>query len=132
MVNRFRRLIPHRAVPLTAVAFLAIIAQGTTMRPAAQEPAAMSSGLIEFPCPSNPSLTCVMSGLDNPRGMAFGPQGALYVAEAGRGPAVHVCFDDPSQAACICPTCFLNPTPEDIQQHTCLKRAGGQTVCSGP
>ena len=27
----------------------------------------------------------VMSGLDNPRGLAFGPQGALYVAEAGRG-----------------------------------------------
>jgi glucose/arabinose dehydrogenase len=26
-----------------------------------------------------------MSGLDNPRGLAFGPQGALYVAEAGRG-----------------------------------------------
>jgi hypothetical protein len=27
----------------------------------------------------------VMSGLDNPRGMALGPEGALYVAEAGRG-----------------------------------------------
>jgi hypothetical protein len=31
------------------------------------------------------SVTVVMSGLDNPRGLAFGPQGALYVAEAGRG-----------------------------------------------
>ena len=31
------------------------------------------------------SLPVVMSGLDNPRGIAFGPQGALYVAEAGRG-----------------------------------------------
>lgn len=29
--------------------------------------------------------TVVMSGLDNPRGMAFAPNGALYVAEAGRG-----------------------------------------------
>ncbi len=27
----------------------------------------------------------VMSGLDNPRGLALGPEGALYVAEAGRG-----------------------------------------------
>jgi hypothetical protein len=29
--------------------------------------------------------TVVMSGLDNPRGLAFGAEGALYVAEAGRG-----------------------------------------------
>jgi hypothetical protein len=32
-----------------------------------------------------PKITVVMSGLDNPRGLAFGPEGALYVAEAGRG-----------------------------------------------
>jgi len=30
-------------------------------------------------------VSVVMSGLDNPRGMELGPQGALYVAEAGRG-----------------------------------------------
>ena len=34
-----------------------------------------------------PTVTIVMSGLDNPRGLAFGPEGALYVAEAGRGGA---------------------------------------------
>lgn len=33
------------------------------------------------------SYTVVMSGLDNPRGLAFAPNGALYVAEAGRGGA---------------------------------------------
>jgi glucose/arabinose dehydrogenase len=27
----------------------------------------------------------VMTGLDNPRGLAWGPEGGLYVAEAGRG-----------------------------------------------
>jgi len=32
-------------------------------------------------------LTTVMSGLDNPRGLAFARSGALYVAEAGRGGA---------------------------------------------
>lgn len=31
------------------------------------------------------TVSVVMSGLDNPRGLAFGPRGALYVAESGRG-----------------------------------------------
>ena len=29
--------------------------------------------------------TVVMTGLDNPRGLAFAPNGALWVTEAGRG-----------------------------------------------
>jgi hypothetical protein len=37
------------------------------------------------PAEADPTVTPVMSGLDNPRGLAFGPKGALYVAEAGRG-----------------------------------------------
>jgi hypothetical protein len=32
-----------------------------------------------------PSVTTVASGLDNPRDLAFGPDGRLYVAEAGHG-----------------------------------------------
>src|SRR5882672_11211875 len=31
------------------------------------------------------NFTVVASGLDGPRGLKFGPDGALYVAEAGRG-----------------------------------------------
>jgi hypothetical protein len=34
-----------------------------------------------------PRITVVARGLDNPRGIAFGSDGALYVAEAGRGGA---------------------------------------------
>jgi hypothetical protein len=52
-----------------------------------------------------------MSGLDNPRGLAFGPQGALYVAEAGKGPSDPSCFAH--SASCIC-----------LQ--------AGQLVCYGP
>lgn len=51
------------------------------------------------PCPQDPAFTCVMSGLDNPRGLAFGPEGALYVAEAGRGAGV---VPNPSTS----PVCF--------------------------
>src|SRR6476661_2169505 len=38
------------------------------------------------------TFTPVASGLDNPRGLAFGPNGALYVAEAGVG-GTDFCFD---------------------------------------
>ena len=34
-----------------------------------------------------PQFTVIARGLDNPRGIAFGREGALYVAEAGRGGA---------------------------------------------
>jgi len=39
------------------------------------------------PCavPSPAPCQVVMTELDNPRDLAFGPEGALYVAEAGRG-----------------------------------------------
>lgn len=43
------------------------------------EPALFANG------PGAQATGVVMSGLDNPRGLAFGPEGALYVAEAGRG-----------------------------------------------
>ena len=36
---------------------------------------------------AGPNVTVVMTGLDDPRGLAFGRDGALYVAEAGRGGA---------------------------------------------
>ena len=43
----------------------------------------------------------VMTGLDNPRGLAFGPEGGLYVAEAGKGgPGVCVPLPDGPGTRC--------------------------------
>jgi DNA-binding beta-propeller fold protein YncE len=51
------------------------------------------------------STTVVMSGLDNPRGLAFGPEGALYVAEAGRGgPGPCILLRPPQLPFCYGPT----------------------------
>ena len=64
-------------------------------------------------------VVVVMSGLDNPRGLAFGPDGALYVAEAGRGPSIEgsPCLLDTSQPQ-IPGTSFL-----------CVDSAGGYVPC---
>ena len=46
---------------------------------------AFALGTLASSALSQTPYTVVMSGLDNPRGLAFAPNGALYVAEAGRG-----------------------------------------------
>ena len=49
---------------------------------------------------AEPTVTVVAQGLDNPRGMEVGPDGALYVAEAGRGGDL-ACVDGPEGEACF-------------------------------
>jgi hypothetical protein len=43
---------------------------------------------------ATPLFQLVISGLDNPRGLAWGPEGGLYVAEAGTG-GPQACFATP-------------------------------------
>jgi hypothetical protein len=48
-------------------------------------------------------LTVVADGLDNPRGIGFGPDGALYVAESGSGgPGPENCIPSPEGGALAC------------------------------
>jgi hypothetical protein len=47
------------------------------------------------PLTAQSSMLVVASGLDNPRGLSFGPDGALYVAESGRGGTSPLCLPTP-------------------------------------
>ena len=81
-----------RARLLAVVLLLALVALGApAVRLSADQINAPIAGAAEcvqdFPSAAlrDPRATVVMCGLDNPRGLAFAPEGALYVAEAGRG-----------------------------------------------
>ena len=47
------------------------------------------------------TMQVIASGLDNPRRLAFGPDGALYVAEAGRGGESSLCEIGPDMGATL-------------------------------
>lgn len=55
----------------------------------------VASSLTADAATTQATLTVVASELDNPRGLAFGPEAALYVAEAGRGGDSNLCIEAP-------------------------------------
>jgi hypothetical protein len=100
---------------IIALTLSATAALGTAARTAPQGHHAVASG---SPCPLDPTLTCVMSGLDSPRGLAFGPEGALYVAEAGQGAGVGVIITPTTD-----PRCYLT----NIGSRQCYGPTGAIT-----
>jgi hypothetical protein len=60
-------------------------------------------------------LEVVASGLDNPRGIVIGPQGKVYVAEAGKGGS----------------RCAMLPSPEGETTELCYGSTGAVTEVSG-
>ena len=101
-------MIQHSRIPIAIATCVAIIGLTSAGHPSAAEKHALSDG---YDCPLDPALTCVMSGLDSPRGLAFDPEGALYVAEAGRG---------------------AGAVPSPATDPRCFTVSTGAVVCYGP
>src|SRR5215207_2941264 len=76
---------------LLVVAFVIVLGVGGHSAPGVKRSSDQTGPAAEcaqdFPSAASPDprATVVVCLLDNPRGLTFGPEGALYVAEAGRG-----------------------------------------------
>ncbi|MBA2446956.1 MAG: ScyD/ScyE family protein [Chloroflexi bacterium] len=73
-----------RALRLIALV-LAVVGTAATLGPVSALPSNAATAFAQPPLP--PNATVVASGLLNPRGFTFAPDGALIVAESGAAPA---------------------------------------------
>ncbi|MCC7126401.1 MAG: ScyD/ScyE family protein [Acidobacteria bacterium] len=66
--------------------------------------AAFSAGVVAAPTSvfAQPSVQVIATALDNPRGLALGPDGNIYVVEAGRGGTSTLCLPNPEGPGTIC------------------------------
>ncbi len=77
---------------------------------------------------AGPTVTTVVAGLDNPRDLAFGPHGQLYVAEAGHGGPS--CIGEGANAFCVGFTSQISQI--DIAHHTAHPVVTGIVSTAGP
>ena len=72
--------------------------------------------LLPVSAPAAPTATVAMSGLDNPRGLAFAPDGSLYVAEAGKG-GTGQCLFLRGQNQCVGATGAISRLRDGVQER---------------
>jgi hypothetical protein len=77
---------------------------------------ALAGLLVAGGAPATPTATVVMSGLDNPRGLAFGPGHTLYVAEAGKG-GTGACIVLRGQNECVGATGAVSVLRKGVQER---------------
>src|ERR1051326_5202424 len=112
-----------------ALALAATVVPGTGRRVTAQGNHSLAAGA---PCPKpDDGFTCVMTGLSSTRGLAFGPEGALNVVEAGQGTGVGEVTSPKTDQRC-----YLNNIPSrqcygPTGAITRLWRGVQETVVSG-
>jgi sugar lactone lactonase YvrE len=91
---------------------------------------ALVAALVSASVAGATTTTVVMSGLDNPRGLAFGPEGALYVAEAGRG-GPGPCVILRGAAQCYGPTGAVSRTWRGEQERVAIGLPSYGSVATG-
>jgi glucose/arabinose dehydrogenase len=104
------------ALGLVTLAVLSACADST---PTAITPAALSStaSANRTALVTQASVSVVMSHLDSPRGLAWGPEGALYVAEAGT-PAINgPCTPVPRGQSCYSGTGAISRLWKGVQER---------------
>jgi sugar lactone lactonase YvrE len=98
------------------------VIRSTALRLLLAASALLAGVAVATPASGQQAVEVLATGLDNPRGLAFGPDGRLYVAEAGRG------GDGPCFAGPEGPSCFgLSGAVTRIN----LDRGGQQRVLTG-
>jgi hypothetical protein len=78
--------------------------------------------------PLQPSGSPVATGLDNPKGLTFGPDGSLYVAEAGHGGAGPCVVGTDGKNVCYGTSGAITLVQKGVQRHivTGLPSVAGQ------